>query len=102
MGVKEELNEEQQKLFNFVEEAPKYSAFKAQKFYSLIWKFITIKKLTKEFRDNFNRLYNEFYQVDFSKKSLHELKAYYLSTDNIIINGKRLSLMTLVMVFLEH
>ena len=34
MGVKEELNEEQQKLFNFVEEAPKYSSFGAQKFYS--------------------------------------------------------------------
>mgnify|MGYP001245177158 CR=1 FL=1 len=90
MGVKEELNEEQQKLFNFVEEAPKYSSFKRTKvLFTLIWKFITIKKLTKEFRDNFNRLYNEFYQVDFSKKSLHELKAYYLRwTDNITYQWK--------------
>ena len=50
MGVKEELNEEQQKLFHFVDEAPKYSSFKrTQVLLTLVWKFIRIKKLTKDF-----------------------------------------------------
>jgi rifampicin phosphotransferase len=102
MGVREELTQEQQKLFNFIDEAPKYSGFKRiQVLFNLLWKFFTIKKLTSEFRVNFNRLYDEFYQVDFSKKSLHELKNYYQRWTNGITYQWKAPIVNdfLVMVF---
>ena len=78
MGVKEELTPKQQELFNFLDQAPKYSPFKRlQVLLGLIWKFITIKSVTKEFRDNFNQMYNEYFEIDFSKKSLRELKNFF-------------------------
>jgi phosphohistidine swiveling domain-containing protein len=78
MGVKEELDDEQQELFNFVDEAPKYSAFrKFAVLGSLIWKFITIKSVTKDFRDNFDKIYTEYLEIDFQKKDLREIKRLY-------------------------
>ena len=75
MGVKEELTPSQQELFNFLDQAPKYSPMKRiQVLCGLIWKFIRIKSVTKEFTDNFNQMYNEYFQIDFEKKSLRELK----------------------------
>ena len=76
MGVKEELTPKQQDLFNFLDQAPKYSPLKRIQvlLLGLIWKFITIKSVTKEFRNNFNQMYDEYFEIDFSKKSLRELK----------------------------
>jgi phosphohistidine swiveling domain-containing protein len=78
MGVKEELDDEQQELFNFVDEAPKYSAFrKLAVLGNLFWKFITIKSVTKEFRDNFDKIYTEYLAIDFKNKDLREIKRLY-------------------------
>jgi len=78
MGVKEELTPKQQELFNFMDQAPKYSPLKRiQVLLGLIWKFITIKSVTKDFRDNFNQMYDEYFEIDFSKKSLRELKSLF-------------------------
>ena len=78
MGVKEELNEEQQELFNFVDEAPKYSAFRKMAVLgNLFWKFVTIKTVTKDFRDNFAKIYNEYLEINFKEKDLREIKKLY-------------------------
>jgi phosphohistidine swiveling domain-containing protein len=83
LGVKEELNDEQQELFNFVDEAPKYStAKKITVLTKLMYKFITIKSVVRDFTDNFNTIYQEYLDTDFSKKSLRELKAAYERWNN--------------------
>lgn len=78
MGVREELNEEQQELFNFVNEIPQYSgAKKLSVLYSLIHKFFTIKSITQDFRSNFFKIYDEYLAIDFDKKNLREIKDLY-------------------------
>jgi len=78
MGVREELNPEQQELFNFVDKAPKYSGLKKiSVLFNLIHKFIFIKKITQDFRDNFSKIYNEYLTIDFAKKDLREIKRLY-------------------------
>ena len=78
LGVREELNEEQQELFKFVDEVPQYSLFKKiQVMLTITYKFLTIKTVTANFRNNFNSIYNEYLAIDFSKKNLRQLKELY-------------------------
>ncbi len=78
MGVREELNDEQQELFNFVNEIPQYSgAKKLSVLLSLIHKFFTIKTITKNFRAHFFKIYDEYLAIDFEKKNLREIKDLY-------------------------
>jgi rifampicin phosphotransferase len=90
MGVKEELTPSQQELFKFLNQAPKYGAcarFKVM--FGLVWKFITIKRVTKDFTENFNNLYSEYFRIDFNQKSLRELKSLYERwTNNITYQWK--------------
>ncbi len=80
MGVKEDLNEEHQKLFQFVESAPKYSAFKKlQVFFRLTKSFLRIDKTVSEFSARFDKIYQEYNSTDFNSKSLKEIKSMYLS-----------------------
>lgn len=78
MGVKEDLNAEQQELFNFVDQAPNYSFFTKMKvLFRLIKYFRGIDKLVANFTTDFNQIYQEYLAQDFNQKSLRELKAYY-------------------------
>jgi phosphohistidine swiveling domain-containing protein len=79
MGVKEDLNQEQQKLFNFIDQIPKYSIVKRMSvLVSLIIKFINIDKIVKKFNMNFNKIYLEYLDIDFKSKSLRELRELYM------------------------
>ncbi len=83
MGVKEELSDEQQHLFNFVQTAPKYSVLKQIAVAgSLIYKFININKIINTFQNNFNEIYNEYLANDFKSKSLKQNKDLYLKWNN--------------------
>lgn len=90
MGVKEELHEKHQKLFDFVNSAPKYSAGKKlQVFAKLIFNFLKIDKHVAVFSANFDKLYQKYNKTDFSQKSLKELKEMYLFWEkNVTYNWK--------------
>lgn len=78
MGVQEELSQEQQGLLDFVDKSPKYTFFRKLFVFGGFFKnFLYIKTITKDFRLMFDTIYNEYFSIDFSKKSLRELKAYF-------------------------
>lgn len=79
MGVKEDLNDEHQKLFQFVESAPKYSLIKkAQVFARLTKNFLKIDRTVKAFSADFDQIYQKYNATRFQEKSLREIKTMYL------------------------
>lgn len=78
MGVKQGLTPEVAKLFEFMENPPKYSLFlKLRVTLSTVWRFIRINSIIKKFKDNFYLVYDKAMNTDFKSKSLTELGDYY-------------------------
>lgn len=90
MGVKEDLHDKHQKLFDFVEAAPRYSSIKKlQVFAKLFWNFLRIDSLVKDFSQNFDKLYQRYNHTDFNNKSLKEIKQMYVFWEkNMTYNWK--------------
>ncbi|MBC76274.1 MAG: phosphoenolpyruvate synthase [Halobacteriovoraceae bacterium] len=90
MGVKEDLNEEHQKLFDFMNQSPKYGTFKKLEVFSkLTFYFFRIDKMVHSFSKDFNDIYQEYQGTNFNKKSLKDLKKMYQRWEkNITYNWK--------------
>jgi pyruvate,water dikinase len=85
MGVKQELDEKQQELFNFVDQIPQYSVFKKiEVLIRLGYKFLTLDRVVQEFSDQFDSVYQRFLKKDFKRRNLEELKNDYLEWNNQI------------------
>jgi pyruvate,water dikinase len=88
MGVKEDLHEDHQKLFDFVETAPKYSAIaKFKVLGKFAWRFMNMKTIVTDFLDEFNTIYLEYKNTEFQKKSLPELVALYQNWQDKVTYG---------------
>ena len=90
MGVKEDLNEEHQKLFDFMNQSPKYGTLKKLEVFSkLTYYFFKIDKMVFNFSKDFNQIYEEYQGTDFHRKSLKDLKKMYQRWEkNITYNWK--------------
>ncbi|MCO4756328.1 MAG: hypothetical protein KC478_17745, partial [Bacteriovoracaceae bacterium] len=90
MGVKEDLHEKHQKLFDFVEDVPKYGILKKlQVFGKLTYYFFRIDSMVAKFSKNFDLIYQEYNSTDFTKRPLKELKNMYIHWEkNITYNWK--------------
>lgn len=85
MGVKEDLHEEHQKLFSFMENAPKYGLLKRlQVLGFLIYRFKRIDLIIERFFQNFNKNYYQYKAIDLSSKSIPELLSLYENWDQNI------------------
>ncbi len=77
MGVKEELNKEQQEIFNF-EDIPQYSKMKSLEVsLKLLKNFIVIDKSVTKFTKKFDIMYQDYKSKDFNKFSPRELMNLY-------------------------
>jgi len=86
MGVKEDLHEDHQKLFNFVDSIPKYTFLENLKIsFNLIWKYLTFEKRREKFVKKFDSIYKEYNHTDFQKISLKGLVSYFKRWNQEII-----------------
>lgn len=102
LGVKDELDEKQQKVFNFVDQVPRYGSFKKiNLMFKLGFKFLRIKSIVRNFSIEFNNIYQEYLSFDFTKMSLRELKDSYERWNNKITYNWNAPIINdfLVMVF---
>jgi rifampicin phosphotransferase len=85
MGVKDELSEKDQALFDFTEQVPKYSAFQKLKIGgSLLYRFAIINSIIKDFFAHFNKNYHHYHKLDYSELSFPELLALFENWDKQI------------------
>lgn len=90
MGVKEELNQKHQDLFDFVNSAPKYGILKkVQVGLKLALNFWRIDRLVSQFSNDFDVIYQKYNKTDFNEISLKELKNMYRYWEkNVTYNWK--------------
>ncbi len=86
MGVKEDLHEDHQKLFNFTNDIPKYSKLeKISISLNLAFKFFSFESRRKKFVKKFTKIYDEYNATDFKKRSLKSLEQSFKRWNQEII-----------------
>lgn len=78
LGVKKNIGKENEKLFEFIKTPPKYSVVAKIKLGVLtIFRFLTIHRIEKAFKSEFNRFYDVAIDKNYRSMSLTELGQYY-------------------------
>jgi phosphohistidine swiveling domain-containing protein len=90
MGVKQDLKPEIQALFDFTKNPPAYGGFK--KIYILglnVWRILKVDAIIKEFKADFDRVYDKAKAVDYSKLSVQELiESYHNLNQELLFKWK--------------
>ncbi len=90
MGVKQDLKPEIQALFDFTKNPPAYGGF--QKIYILglnVWRILKVNAIIKEFKQDFDRVYDKAKLVEYSKLSVQELiEAYHNLNQELLFKWK--------------
>ena len=86
MGVKQKLNPELSRLFDFVKNPPRYPIWRRAKLLILItYRLLRSKQQMHEFMERIDRIYDPLEQTDFTGKSLSEQIAIYRELEESVL-----------------
>ena len=86
MGVQQELDPQVSKIFDFVQNPPKYSLGKRLAvLFMTLWRFIRMDSIVHGFQAHFNTVYQKARKTRFEALSLTELVVVYQSLDDKIL-----------------